>query len=156
MKTFFVLVLTACVFLFSAQADVPAPKPVVITLTNLAAFPKYKFSYRTGGQKQTKSISDNRAFSLHDDVQLLVQGDNGPEQEWHRISYDWKGAKISLKIEAVKQDGKTITVTHKTTSGATPPGKKTTAAVPQTLPLLALTGFGACGLVLLARRRKAN
>ncbi len=156
MKTSVALLLLACASLVSAHADLVPPKPNVITVTNLAAFPKYKFSYRTEGQKETKPIPDGQAFSVRNTTHLLIRSGDGPEQQWEQIKYHWQGANVAVKVEAVKETNGTITVTSRTTAGDAGPGKKSTGAMLRMVPLFALTGIAACGLVLLASRRKVR
>ena len=153
MKTYLLLTLITAGFLMSSQADIPAPRATLITVTNLTAFPKYKFSYRPEDAKTAKPIFDGQVFSVSTNAELLIQSGNDPAQAWNRIKYEWKGARIAIKVESVKQDGKTIKVTYKTTDGHAP-GTKSAATGWQSLPLFALAGVGVCGLVLLARRRK--
>jgi len=155
MKIFLVLMLALSANSLTARADIPAPKPTSITVSNLAAFPKYKFSYRLGEQQETKPIPDSQPFTATTSVELLVQSGSDPAQTWERIKYEWRGTKVAIKVENVKQDGKTITVTYKTTNGDGGPNKKS-AALPQSLPLFAVAGLGTCGLVLLMRRREGG
>jgi hypothetical protein len=125
MKILLAFALTALACLTSAHADIPAPKPVSITVSNIAAFPKYKFSYQVDEGKASKSIVDGQTFTALNDVKLLVQDGQESAQEWEKIPYDWRGGKVAIKIESVKQDGKQITVTFKRSVGDT--GRKTAA-----------------------------
>lgn len=158
MKTFLALMLLAGVSLTPVQADIPAPKPTVITVTNFAAFPKYKFSYQVEGQQDVKAIPDGKPFTAHNNVNLLIKNSGeGEQQRWEQIRYDWKGASIDLKIEGVTQEGKAIKVAYKSIGKNPVPGKKTAEATrPSPVPLFALTGIGACGLMLLARQRRSD
>jgi len=153
MKSFLVLVFTACGLLSPALADIPAPQPTSITVTNLAAFPKYKFSYVAEDSRQeAKPIQDGRPFKTMHSVQLLIQNGTEPAQVWAKIRHEWRGQKITVNVESVRQQEKAISVTYKTTSGNPAPGRKNAHTAPGSLPLFALAGMGACGLVLLARR----
>ena len=154
MKTFLTFALTALVCLTSARADIPAPKPLSITVSNTAAFPQHKFSYRVGDGKAPKLVVDGQAFTALNDVDLLVQTGQETAQEWEKIKYDWRGGKVAIKIESVKQDGKQITVTFKRSPADAGPGKKTAATGWQWVPLFTLAGMSTCALVVIARRRK--
>jgi len=154
MKTFLLLPLAILAFLAPAWADVPAPKPTVITVTNLAAFPQFKFFYHSDNRKETKPIPDGSPFAVYDEVQLLVQSGSEPAQTWERVKFAYTGSKVAIKIEDVKRDGKTIKVTSKTTTGDLAPNKKSASATSPALLLVSFSSVSTCGLVLLARRRK--
>lgn len=154
MKTFFAFALLMLLCLTAARADMPAPKPVSITVSNLAAFPRYKFLYQSREAKAPKPIVDGQPFTVLSDAQLLVQNGQEPAQEWEKVQYEWRGAKVAIKVESVKQNGTQIAVTFKRSTGDTTPGKKTAATGFQWVPLFILAGISACALVVIARRRK--
>lgn len=149
MKILNVFALAASILACTARADIPAPRPTVLTVTNLAAFPKFKFSYRVEGQPDSKPIAEGRPISAKRDLDLLVKSDDATAQTWEQIPYDWKGKTLAIRIEDVQQNGKTITVKFKNGTA-----KKNAMLSPASAPLFALTGIGACGLVLLRRRQR--
>jgi hypothetical protein len=156
MKTFLAFALIALVSLTSAHADIPAPKPASITVSNIAAFPQYKFLYHAREAKAPKPIVDGQPFTVLGDVTLLVQNGQEPAQEWEKVRYDWRGGKVAIKVESVKQDGKQIAVTFKRSVGDAAAGKKTAAIGFQWVPLFTLAGMSACALVIMARRRPSR
>lgn len=156
MKTFLAFALITLVSLVSVRADIPAPKPTSITVSNLAAFPQYKFLYQSREAKAPKPVADGQPFTALSDVTLLVQNGQDSAQEWEKVHYDWRGSKVAIKVESVKQDGKQIAVTFKRSGGDPAPGKKTAANSYQWVPLFTLAGVSACALVVLARGRPSR
>jgi hypothetical protein len=152
MKTFLAFGLISFSGLISVRADIPAPKPVSIIVSNVSAFPLFKFSYRSDEGKGAKSIVDGQSFKALADVALLVQSGDEPPQSWETVKYDWRGANVAIRVEGVKREGRQITVTYKTSGGAAPT-KKTAAAGWQAAPWFALAGTSVCALVVIARRR---
>ena len=99
MKTSLAFALVALLgVLTPALADIPAPKPTSITVTNLSAFPQYKFSYRAGDPKAAaKTIVDGQsftalnagpAFKFNEAISFQVNCDSQQEVDhfWNKLS----------------------------------------------------------------------
>lgn len=162
MKTILFASLLGLVSGFLCRADVIVPKPTYLTVTNLAAFPKYKFSYTDDSSSEPnnyKPLKSDRSYEIHYGAELFVQAGNGAPQPWQSIRAERDVRYLTIAVQNVQQkDNHKIVVVHKDSVSATPP-KKTTADRDEADPhrssaaFFALTGFGACGLVVLARRR---
>lgn len=140
-------------------ADIRVPPPNSFTLTNLAAFSAYKFSYSqedTDKPKRPQPLADGKAYSYMSwgsGVRLFVASANGAAQQWVTLSGRNEERDISIAITAVKREGDKISVEYKK-SKATGKESKPSILFPTTPTsqfLIAALGFG--GLVLLARRR---
>lgn len=151
MKTLLAFTLATLGCLVSAQADIPAPRPISITVSNISAFPQYKFSYRSTNPKDLKAIVDGQTFNALESVELLIQGSDEPWQTWEVVPYNWRGGKVNIKVEGVKREGKQVSVTFKASGDGVVPSKKSAAA--QWVPLFTLAGMSTCALVVFARQR---
>jgi len=134
------------------RADIPPPKPTLLTVKNLAAFPEFKFLYTyPGTSSPIKPLPDGKAVECNGNVQLLVQKGADAPQVWATLPHHWPGKSATLVVDNVQQQGKTIRVTYRDINALTP-DKKGAGLGGDSRLLFALAAGGACGLVLLARR----
>jgi hypothetical protein len=156
MKTLLALALTILLGIATSHADIPAPRPLSVTVTNLAGFPQYKFFYHSSSDQTDRPIVDGRTFSAIGDVKLRVESGSDSRQTWETVEYDVRGSKVALRIENVKQDGGQIAVTYKVTSGSVKRANRSASTGAPWVPLFTLAGMSACALVVLARRRPSS
>lgn len=132
------------------RADIPPPRPTQIVVKNLNAFPDFTFSYIVNSDpKSAKKLTDGKAIESLEDIALRVQSGNQPPQVWATFPRDWKGKSVTLAVDKVERSGATIRVKYRELA----PGKSSAGLSAQPLLLFALAAGGACGLVVLARRR---
>lgn len=135
------------------RADIPPPTPTVILVTNLAAYPGYRFSYSTesGDHPKLTPLKAQQTFKAYGKVRLFVEDASGARSEWASFDLGFRGATETISIEDVHKDGKKIEVRYKTKHegpGAAPSGYKGASASG------AFVISGLCGAVLLLRRRR--
>lgn len=132
------------------RADIPPPKPTLLKVKNLTAFPDYKFLYAFERENAAPTpLPDGKAITCERSVQLLVQSGKGTPQVWATVTHDWRGKRVTLVVDKVQQQGKTIRVTY---HDADAPAKNSADLGGDSRLLFALAAGGAVGLVLLARR----
>lgn len=137
------------------RADIPPPKPTLLTVKNLAAFPEYKFSYTYPyTSSPIKPLPDDKVVECSRNVQLLVQSGADAPQVWATLPHEWRGKRVTLVVDKVERQGKTIRVTYRDINALTP-DKKGAGLGGDSRLLFALAAGGACGLVLLARRGRS-
>jgi hypothetical protein len=134
------------------RADIPPPKPTLLTVKNLAAFPDFKFLYAFERENATpKPLPNDKVVPCERAVQLLVQSGKDVPQVWATVPHEWRGKRVTLFVDKVQQQGTTIRVTYRDTD-APAPGKNGAGLGRDSRLLFALAAGGACGLVMLARR----
>jgi len=152
------LVLALLATLPSASwSDIPPPRPTTVTVTNLAAFPKFKFSYAADTDNQPKkfiALRDRQVFKNQvGTIRLYVEDGNGERVEWASIVIEYIGKSKAISILDVRRDGKTIKVNYKLQPD---PGSREKSAGNGASPVLPfmLSGFSLGAVVLLMRRKR--
>ncbi len=163
MKTFLFLVF-CCALALSARADVPPARKTIVTLSNLAAFPKFHFFYMLGGRLEgskpetLRPIEDKKPFEDFGAFRLIVRDDKG-ETEWGSVKANWDGGVVTVQIQDVKREGAAIKVDAKFDRQPLkgPPPKPLVHPIPGSpLGYFFFAGASMAGLAVVARRRRPD
>jgi len=159
MKYLFIAVLLLCVAAPFAHGDVIVPKPTGLTVSNLAAFPKYKFTIAVGDKATPQPLEDGKACELNSTAQLLVQDADTKPQTWATVEHRQfsPGGSVHITVKSVRHDDKGITVTFDKEEKSNLRPRKLPPRTADAWPHFLLAGLSCCGLVLLYqphRRRR--
>jgi hypothetical protein len=158
MKTSFLAALLLCLSPLITRADIVVPKPNQIVVTNLAAYPKVKFSI-AGNEIPMQQIRENKTYESNAPVQLLVEDANHKPRAWaHVDQVNFRSESVKIRVKELRFSDKAIEVLYDTERAPIPvvPRKNPYRSSAVWPPFL-VAGAGCCGLLLLAptRRRKA-
>jgi len=158
-KTFlFALLLLLLSWSADSLADIPAPRPNTIAISNLTAFPGYRFFYSQDFQEKPRELLPLKATQTFtggpNPVRLFVEDQNGVRTEWATVELEWGGKTETISIEDVRREGKTIKVRYekKPGPGILPPGHKGAS----TSGAFVVSGLSASMLLMLRRRKSTR
>jgi hypothetical protein len=155
MKTFLSAVLFLCTAFAAVHADIPVSHPTELIVSNLSAFPKFKFMIAQGDASPAL-LEENKMYRLRAETKLLILSADGKPHAWATI------APFMPRFRPVKIIVKRITVSHgefdviydrTVETVPTQPGSSGASTGGSASPYFLLATLASCGLVLLARRR---
>jgi hypothetical protein len=155
MKSILFAVLLACATILSARADIPPLRPTRFTVSNLAAFPKYQFTFTAStvfgdDQSKTQPLQNGKTYEITGPVELQVQETGARPRVWATLEYSPRGRTVKISVKDVRRTEKGLEVSYDIDDPTAP--KKGTTSTGEAWPRFILAGLGCCGLVLLARR----
>jgi hypothetical protein len=160
MKPFLLAALLCWVTALSLHADVVVPRPSQLTVSNLSAFPKVKFTM-VSGQNPGMSLKENNTYELRADAQLYVEDTDNKPRLWLTIEHhDFNSQAFKVHIKEVRYGSKGLEVGYDMDKTALPPPQRNPphrSSKRDALSPILIAGLGCCGLVLIAprSRRKA-
>ncbi|MDR3403697.1 MAG: hypothetical protein P4L99_14455 [Chthoniobacter sp.] len=153
------LLLTAfllCSAIFPARADIVIPKPTQLTVSNLSAYPKLKFTIAIGDNAAAQPLEEKKTYELNSSARLFVQDADTKPRVWATVEHhDPRGGVVKIAIKKVAHGNAGVEVIFDREETG-PPSRYPRPGPPHTAeawPPFILAGVGCCGLVLLARRR---
>ena len=151
MKSILLAAFLTLVATLSTRADIPAPHPTQLVVTNLSAFPKFKFgiSFVTNPSAQPVPLEEKKVYEVNSFAQLYVQDAHSKPRAWATVEYRPGVRAVRIVVKDVTHGSKGIEVSYDKDDG-TP--KKSAARAADAWPHFLLAGLGCCGLVLLAPR----
>jgi len=144
-----------CATLYPASADVVIPKPSQLIVSNLAAYPKVKFSISVG-DRPIEPLKEDKTYEFMAATKLYAEDGNNRPRDWATLEYhgfNSEVVKILVKKVTYGKAGLEVGYDIDKTPLRAPPRRRPTPGTAAAWPPFVLAGFGCCGLVLLARRR---
>ena len=141
----------------SALADIPLPRPSQLVVSNLAAFPKVKFTIAAGNDLPPQSLKDGKTYELKSNAQLYVEDADHKPSVWTTVEHrEFNGQLVKIQVKEVRYGKKGIEVVHDVEKAPLPviPRKRPTPATADVISPFLLGAAGCSGLMLLARRRR--
>ena len=157
MKTILFAAFLSCAAVLSARADIVLPQPTLLTVSNLSAFPKFKFTIAMGSDEFAQPLAEKKIYQVNSSARLFVQDPDGKPRLWATVEANsLRGQAVKVLVKEVRRSSKGIEVSYDKEEGAALPSpKKSATRAADAWPQFLLAGLGCCGLVLLSRRKAA-
>lgn len=158
MKTIFFAALLLCTVAAGAFADIPPLRPSQLVVSNLSAFPRFKFVIASEDLRP-QPLQENKTYDLKSTAQLYVEDADHKPRVWATVEHhEFNAQSVKIHVKEVRSGKNGIEVLHDIEKAPLPlpPRKRPIPATADVASPFLLGLAGCSGLVLLARRRRTR